>query len=207
MPETLDFYFDFTSPYGYIASQVIDDLAARHGCATRWHAFMVTAAYKQHNATNPLAHPAKEAYFRHDIPRTAAHFGVPFAFPATWPENLVAAGRAFVWIDDRDAARDPAAAKRFATAALRAYWAEGRALADPETVADIGAGVGEDRTRLRAALDDAAVKQRFIAVGNEILAKGIFGSPQFVFRGELFWGTDRIEQLKSALAAAGPKAG
>ncbi|MCW5772682.1 MAG: 2-hydroxychromene-2-carboxylate isomerase [Rhodospirillaceae bacterium] len=202
MPETLDFYFDFTSPYGYIASQVIDDLAARHGCATRWHAFMVTAAYKQHNASNPLAHTAKEAYFRRDIPRTAAHFGVPFAFPPSWPENLVAAGRAFVWIDGRD----PAAAKRFATAALRAYWAEGKALADPETVADIGAAAGEDRAMLRAALDDAAVKQRFIAAGNEVLAKGVFGSPQVVFRGELFWGTDRLVQLEAALDAAGLKA-
>jgi len=95
--ETLDFYFDFTSPYGYIASQVIAELAARPGCATRWHAFMVTAAYKQLAATNPLAHPAKQKYFRHDIPRTAAHLGVPFTFPATWPENLVAAGRAFSW--------------------------------------------------------------------------------------------------------------
>jgi 2-hydroxychromene-2-carboxylate isomerase len=196
MAETLDFYFDFTSPYGYIASQVIDDLAAKHGCATRWHSFMVTAAYKQHNASNPLTHPEKEKYFRHDIPRTARHFGVPFKFPPTWPENLVAAGRAFGWIEDRD----PEAAKHFAHAALRAYWAEGKALANPEVVADIGASVGEDRARLRAALDDVAVKQRFIEKVNAVLAKGIFGSPQIVFRGELFWGTDRFDQLEAALA-------
>jgi 2-hydroxychromene-2-carboxylate isomerase len=198
MAETLDFYFDFTSPYGYIASQVIDELAAQYGCATRWHAFMVTSAYKQFAATNPLAHPAKQKYFQHDIPRTAAHLGVPFEFPATWPENLVAAGRAFSWIEDRD----PAAAKRFAKAAIRAYWAEGKALADPEVVADIGAAMGEDRAKLRAALDDAAVKQRFIDKGGAILAQGIFGSPQIVLRGELFWGTDRLDQLKAALAKA-----
>jgi len=196
MAETLDFYFDFTSPYGYIASQVIDELAARQDCATRWHAFMVTAAYKQFAATNPLAHPAKQKYFQHDIPRTAAHLGVPFKFPATWPENLVAAGRAFSWIEDRD----PEAAKRFAKAAMRAYWAEGKALANPDIVADIGAATGEDRAKLRAALDDAAVKQRYIDKGSAILAQGIFGSPQIVYRGELFWGTDRLDQLKAALA-------
>lgn len=196
MSETMDFYFDFTSPYGYIAAQLIDELAARHGAAVRWHAFMVTSAYKQHGATNPLAHAAKEKYFRHDIPRTAAHLGVPFKFPPTWPENLVAAGRAFTWIDERD----PAAAKRFAKAALRAYWVEGKPLADPETVAEIGAAAGENRARLRAALDNAAVKQRFIEKGNAILAAGIFGSPQMVVRGELFWGTDRLEQLEAALA-------
>jgi 2-hydroxychromene-2-carboxylate isomerase len=198
MPETLDFYFDFTSPYGYIASQVIDEIAARHGCATRWHSFMVTAAYKQFGATNPLTHPPKEKYFRHDIPRTAAHFGVPFRFPPTWPENLVAAGRAFSWIEDRD----PKAARRFAKAALRAYWAEGKALADAEVVADIAAAAGEDRARLRAALDDGAVKQRYIEKGNAILAEGIFGSPQIRFRGELFWGTDRLAQLEAALKRA-----
>lgn len=196
MTETIDFYFDFTSPYGYIASQVIDDLAAKHGCTVRWHAFMVTAAYKQHNSTNPLVHPEKQKYFRVDIPRTARHFGVPFAFPATWPENLIAAGRAFVWIE----ARDPDAAKRFAKAAIRAYWAEGKPLASPDAVADIGAALGEDRARLRAALDDAAVKQAFVEAGNAVLAKGIFGSPQMVYRGELYWGTDRLDQLAAALA-------
>ena len=198
MADTLDFYFDFTSPYGYIASQVIDEIVARHGCATRWHAFMVTAAYKQFNATNPLAHPAKQKYFRHDIPRTAAYFRVPFKFPATWPENLVAAGRAYSWIEDRD----PEAAKRFAKAALHAYWADGKTLANPDLVADIGAATGEDRAKLRAALDDAAVKQRYIDKGNAILAEGIFGSPQIVFRGELFWGTDRLDQLEAALKKA-----
>jgi len=198
MTKTIDFYFDFTSPYGYIASQVIDDIAAAHGATTRWHAFMVTAAYKRHNASNPLVHPEKDKYFRLDLPRTARHLGVPFAFPATWPENLVAAGRAFGWIDDRD----PAAAKRFANTALRGYWAEGKPLADPEIVADIAAASGEDRAQLRAALDDPTVKQRFIERGNAILAEGIFGSPQAVFRGELFWGTDRLDQLKAALARA-----
>jgi 2-hydroxychromene-2-carboxylate isomerase len=196
MTEILDFYFDFTSPYGYIASRLIDDIAARHGRTTRWHSFMVTSAYKQFNASNPLTHPSKEKYFRHDIPRTAAHYGVPFKFPPTWPENLVAAGRAFSWIEDRD----PEAAKRFAKAALAAYWAEGEPLANPDAVADIGAALGEDRARLRAALDDAAVKQRYIEKGNAALARGIFGSPQVVFRGELFWGTDRLDQLKAALS-------
>lgn len=196
MSKTIDFYFDFTSPYGYIASQVIDELAAAQGYDVRWHTFMVVAAYKEFSATNPLAHAAKEKYFRLDIPRTAAFHGVKFAFPPTWPEGLIAAGRAFTWIDRRD----PAAAKRFAHAALRAYWAEGKPLANPESVADLGAGVGEDRAALRAALDDAAVKQAFIAANNGTFAAGIFGSPQVVFSGELFWGTDRLEQLKAALA-------
>jgi len=203
MTKTLDFYFDFTSPYGYIASQVIDDIAARYGCATRWHAFMVTAAYKQFNATNPLAHPAKQKYFQQDIPRTAAHLGVPFKFPATWPENLAAAGRAFSWIEDRDPdGAGPEAAKRFAKTAIRAYWAEGKALASPDVVADIGAALGEDRARLRAALEDAAVKQRFIEKGNALLSAGIFGSPLVSYRGELFWGTDRLDQLQTALTKA-----
>ena len=123
---------------------------------------------------------------------------MPFILPSTWPENLVAAGRAFSWIDDRDAE----AAKRFAKTAMRAYWAEGKALANLDIVADIGAAAGEDRAKLRAALDDAAVKQRFIDKGSAILAEGIFGSPQMVFRGELFWGTDRLDQLKAPLAKA-----
>jgi 2-hydroxychromene-2-carboxylate isomerase len=200
MTETVEFYFDFTSPYGYIANQVIDDLVAAEGCNTRWRTLMLGAAYKQFNSTNPLTHPLKEAYYRLDIPRTAAHFGVPLAFPPSWPEALIAAGRAFVWIDRRD----PDAAKRFAKAALRAYWAEGKALADPDTVADVAAGTGEDRAALRAALDDPEVKKRFIDASTEAFAKGIFGSPQMIVRGEVFWGTDRLDQLKARLRRAPP---
>jgi 2-hydroxychromene-2-carboxylate isomerase len=55
---------------------------------------------------------------------------------------------------------------------------------------------------VRAALDDPAVKQRFADRVNDVLARGIFGSPQILFRGELFWGTDRLAQLEAALAAA-----
>ncbi len=195
----VDFYFDFTSPYGYIASQVIDRIVEPLGASTCWHSFMVAAAYKRFNATNPLTHPPKEKYFRLDIPRTAAFLGVPFKVPATWPEGLIAAGRAFVVIEQRD----PAAAKRFAMAALRAYWAESKPLASPDTVADIAATLGEDGAAMRSALDDPAVKQRFIAANDAAFAAGIFGSPQMVLRGELFWGTDRLEQLKAALAKAG----
>jgi len=54
----------------------------------------------------------------------------------------------------------------------------------------------------RDALDDAGVEQRFVDKGSAILAQGIFGSPQIVFRGELFWGTDRLDQLKAALTRA-----
>jgi 2-hydroxychromene-2-carboxylate isomerase len=195
MTETLDFYFDFTSPYGYIASQTIEPLAAEFGVATRWHAFLVTAAYKQFEATNPLQHKPKQNYFAHDIPRTARHFGVPFRFPPSWPENLIAPGRAFSWIEDRD----PERAKRFALAAFPAYWAAGRLIGQADVVADIGAAVGEDRAALRVALDDPGVKARYQEKVNAALAAGIFGSPQILFRGELFWGTDRFDQLRAAM--------
>ena len=198
MARTFDFYFDFTSPYGYIASTVIDGIAAKHGFDARWRIVLVTAAYKHFEATNPLTHKTKAAYFRVDIPRTAAHFGAPFAFPKTWPENLIAPARAFSWLEDRD----PARAKRFAKAALAAYWAEGRPIASPDVTADVAAACGEDRAAIRAALDDAAVKQGLVAKVDAALAAGVFGSPQMVLNGAIFWGTDRLDQLDAALARA-----
>jgi 2-hydroxychromene-2-carboxylate isomerase len=198
MAKSFDFYFDFTSPYGYIASTVVDGLAARHGFAARWRIVLVTAAYKQFEASNPLTHKAKAAYFRLDIPRTAAHFDAPFVFPKTWPENLIAPARAFSWLEDRD----PERARRFAKAALAAYWAEGRALASVEVTADVAAACGEDRAAVAAALNDAAVKQGLVAKVDAALAAGIFGSPQIVLNGEIFWGTDRFDQLEAALDRA-----
>mgnify|MGYP000878701031 CR=1 FL=1 len=199
MAETIDFYFDFTSPYGYIASQVIDEIAARHDCATRWHAFMVTAAYKQFNATNPLTHAAKEKYFRLDIPRTAAHFGVPFRFPATWPENLVAAGRAFSWIEDRD----PDAAKRFAKAVFRQAYIDGVDVTGIEFCCELAAGMGVARDEMKAALTSPEVKETLRKAVEAAVAKGVFGSPYIVVDGEPFWGADRLAQVEEWLVTGG----
>jgi 2-hydroxychromene-2-carboxylate isomerase len=196
MPREIDFYFDFSSPYAYLASTRIDAVAARHGRIVRWRPFLLGAVYKA-TGYHPLEQPAKRQYFLRDLARSARLLGLPLAIPASFPENLLAAARATYWIDDRDRAKSGA----FAKAAFAAYWAEGRKLADPETVAELAAAQGFAKDAVLAALNDPMVKDRLKGETDAALAAGIFGSPVTMVDGEPFWGSDRLEQVDRWLGA------
>jgi 2-hydroxychromene-2-carboxylate isomerase len=198
LPEPIDFYFDFASPYGYIASTKIAAIAARHGRTVRWRPFLIGIVYKATHYV-PLEIPAKKDYLYRDVPRHARFHGVPLSFPATFPEGLIAASRAVYWIDDQA----PEEAGRFAEAAYRAYWAEGRKLADPAVVADLAAEQGIPRETTLAALNEPAVKDRLKQENEAAIARGVFGSPFIFVDGEPFWGSDRLDQIDRWLASGG----
>jgi 2-hydroxychromene-2-carboxylate isomerase len=198
MPNAIDFYFDFSSPYGYLASTRIEAIAARHGRLVAWRPFLIGALYKQLGYV-PLEQPGKRAYLLHDAPRSARAMGVTLRFPPSFPEALIAPARAVYWIADRN----PPAAGAFAAAAFRAYWAEGRKLADPQVVAEIAAQQGFARDDVLAALADPAVKERLKTETDAAIANNVFGSPFIVIDGEPFWGADRLDQVDRWLATGG----
>jgi hypothetical protein len=81
----IDFYFDFSSPYGYFAAEKIDDLAARYGRTVLWHPFLLGVTFKV-TGLGPLPGiPLKGAYSLHDIARSARYFGLPFRQPSVFP--------------------------------------------------------------------------------------------------------------------------
>lgn len=198
MADAIDFYFDFSSPYGYLASTGIEALAARHARQVRWRPFLIGALYKQLGYM-PLEQPGKRAYLLHDVPRSARAMGVVLNFPPSFPEALIAPARAVYWIADRDEAE----AGAFAAAAFRAYWSEGRKLADPQIVAEIAAAQGFAKEEVLAALSDQRVKDRLKAETDAAIAAGVFGSPFIVADGEAFWGSDRLDQVEKWLATGG----
>src|SRR5918994_4793516 len=144
MPEPIDFYFEFASPYGYLASTRIEALAGRHGRAVAWHPIMLGAAFKETGARPLTETPLKGPYLLHDVPRFARLLGVPLRLPPVMPMNSLAASRACVWLDESD----PGLAKTLAKALFRAHWGEGRDLGAPEAVADVALDLGIDRDDL-----------------------------------------------------------
>ena len=199
MREAIDFYFEFASPYGYLGSTQIDDLAARYGRTTVWHAIMLGPAFRQTGA-KPLVHtPLKGPYLRHDVPRFARLLGVPFVEPPVMPANSLAASRAFVWLEGDD----PGLARRLAKAVFRAHWGEGQDIGAPEQVAEIAAPLGIERAALLAAVADPMIKERLKDATAEAVKRGVFGSPFVYVDGEAFWGADRLGQVETWLARNG----
>lgn len=199
MAAPIDFYFDFSSPYGYLASTRIDDIAERHGRTVRWRPFLLGAAFKTTGQSPLTEQPLRGAYHRRDFARSARLLGVPFRLPDPFPFAAVAPSRAFYWLTDRD----PVAAKALARAVFEAAFVTGRAVASAELVAELGASVGIERAALQAALDDPEVKTRLRSETDAALALGAFGSPFIFVDGEPFWGSDRLDQVDRWLATGG----
>jgi len=199
MPAPIDFYFDFASPYGYLASTRIDDLAARYGRTVEWRPILLGPAFSRSGARPLMTQPVRGDYARRDLPRFARFLGVPFAFPPIMPIATLAAARAVYWLRDGD----PALAHRLAKALFHAHFGEGRDIQQPGQVAEVAALLGIDGEALRAGIGLRAVKDRLRAETEQSLARGVFGAPFLFVDEEPFWGADRLDQVEAWLARGG----
>ena len=195
----LTFYFDFSSPYGYLAAQKIDELATAHGTTAAWRPHLLGAMFKLTGNTPLLDQPIKGDYARHDLVRAARRIGVPFGLPDPFPFAAIAASRAFYWFDDRD--HDTA--KAFARRAFHASFGEQRDLSKPAAVVETMVASGADKQEAEAALADPAIKQRLRYEVDDAIARGIFGSPMILVGDEPFWGYDRLPDIAAWLDQGG----
>lgn len=199
MTKTIEFYFDFSSPYGYFASHAIDDLAAKYGREVVWKPIMLGPVLKQTGGLPAVAQPIKGEYCVHDWERLGRFMEVPWVMPDPFPIATLAAARAFYWLDDRDRAQ----ARLFAKTAFAAYFGEGRDITPAETVADLAEPLHVDRDALLAAVQDPAIKERLKRETSEAMERGVFGSPFIFVDGEGFWGSDRLWMVKRWLKRGG----
>lgn len=204
MSGPLEFWFDFSSPYAYLASQRIEALAARHGRAVDWRPMLLGAAFKV-AGTQPLTDvPLKGEYSKRDFARSARFHGVDdFRMPSRFPIPTQAAARILLWAK----ANDPASTPRVAKAMLRAYWLLDRDISNPDLAAAAAAEAGVDAAAARAVVDDPQWKDALKREVDAGLAKGVFGSPFVIVDGESFWGLDRFDQLDWFLSSSKPVAG
>lgn len=195
----IEFWFDFSSPYGYFASHRVDGVAAEAQREVRWRPFLLGAVFKETGSRPLVDVPLKGDYARRDWERLSRLYGVPWRLPARFPIATMAAARIFYWLE----AAQPALAKPFAQSCYAAYFGAGRDIGDSGTLVTVGEAIGIAAGDLLAAIDDEASKQRLRAINAEALDKGVFGSPFFIVDGERFWGSDRLEMFAEWLARGG----
>jgi len=144
MANPIDFYFDFSSPYGYFASTQIDELAAKHGRTVTWRPILLGAMFKITGGQPLPTIPLKGSYAAHDLARTARLFKIPFRMPSKFPISGTAPSRAFYWVGDKD----PQLARKLAQALFHAYFAEDRDISNPEVTGNVAAKLGVDKGEL-----------------------------------------------------------
>ena len=199
MTDAIDFYFDFSSPYGYLGAERIDAIAAKHGRAVTWRPFLLGAVFKAIGGSPLVDQPMKGPYSRHDMARSARLHGIAYTVPDPFPVNSIAACRAYYWLADSDSAK----AHDLALALYRGYFAHNRDLSRPETVVETAQGLGVDGDALVAALQDQAVKDRLRSENDAALERGVFGSPTVFVGDEMFWGHDRLDHIDRWLETGG----
>ena len=195
----IEFYFDFSSPYGYLASEKIDEIAERFGREVRWHPILLGVVFKQTGGAPLTRLPLKGEYSLHDFSRSARFLDVPYTHPENFPLSTQQAARAYYWLHEQDGEK----ADAFVHTVYRAYFQTGRDISDLAVVLELAARHGADRATLSAALAGPELKQRLKAECDAALARGVFGSPYIVVDGEPFFGADRLPQIERWLAHGG----
>lgn len=197
MRTPLDFYFDFSSPYSYIANEWVDALAARHGRSVRRHAILLGATFQVAELKSPVSHPMKREYSMRDFARSARFEGLPYALPAVFPQPTQNAARVFWWLART---RGEAAAADWARAGLRAVFTRGLSLHETAALKDLAAEHGLDADAAEQVWNDPHWKTQLKLANDGAIAAGVFGAPWFVVDGEPFWGNDRKPQIERWLA-------
>jgi 2-hydroxychromene-2-carboxylate isomerase len=195
----IEFWFDFSSPYGYLTHYRIDAIAAEFGREVLWRPYLLGVVFKSSGQSPLVSQPMRGPYHVKDMQRAARKLKVPVVLPEGFPMATIAAGRAFYWQEQSD----PRKARDLAKALYRAAFAQGRNITTTEVVADVGKEIGIDPAALITGIGAPAAKERLKVETDIAIARGIFGSPFILIDDEPFWGNDRLDDVREWLKTGG----
>ena len=201
MPK-IDFWYDYSSSYSYLAASRIEPLAKAAGVAVQWRPFLLGPVFKVVglNASPAEVFPIKGRYAWRDMERQTLRLALPkFKLPEPFPTNSLLAARTALVLSDADR---PA----FSRAVYQAEFGDGREIGDRALIADILRRLKHDADAVLAATGEQATKDRLRGQTEEAVRLGMFGAPTFVAEdGEMFWGNDRLEQALEWASGSRPK--
>ena len=191
---SLDFWFDYSCPYAYLASTQVEALAARAGATLTYKPMLLGGVFAANGTPQKLfatLSPTKAAHNARDLERWADLFGVTLVMPPAHPLRTVEALRATV-----ASGIDPRVVRGF----YKAYWVDGRGPSEEATMRDVLGAAGQDVDRILATIARPEAKDDLRRRTDEAIALGIFGAPAFVVDGaRLYWGQDRMDFVERDL--------
>jgi 2-hydroxychromene-2-carboxylate isomerase len=193
------FYFDFISPYAFIAWTQVHALAERNGRSVEPVPVLFAALLDAHGQRGPAEIPAKRTYTFRDAYRKAHRLGLPpLVPPPSHPFNPLLALRV------ASLPLEPAAKRRLIDALYTSTWVDGIGVEDPRAVSAAAARAGLDGDALVRAAAEPEAKARLRAATEEAVRRGVFGVPTVLVDDEIFWGTDGLELVEPFLRGEDP---
>ena len=193
MAKTLEFYFDYGSPYSYLADTQVEAIAKRTGATLERKPMLLGGVFKSTGNHSPAELPLKSAWSAFDMPLWARHYRVPFQRNPFFPINTLALMRGAA------AAQLDGSFERYHPAIFKAMWVDGRNLNDIKEVAAVLAGAGLDPQTFGNRIQEQDVKDRLKVTTDEAVGRGVFGAPTSFVDGKMFFGNDRLPFVELAL--------
>ena len=198
---TLEFFYDCSSPWTYLAFHRIEEVAARGGAELIWKPILVGGLFNTvnpsvyENRANPV--PVKAAYAKKDQQSWARFYGIRIGSPPVFPVNSVKAMRAaFV-------AQEHGKISPFSRAVFETYWGDLQDISQDDVLQRVVERVGLDWAEVKAKISTDEYKKKLRDNVDELIARGGFGSPtMFVDRDDMYFGNDRLPLVEHALAEA-----
>lgn len=203
--KSLEFFFDFSSPWTYMAFCQVEPLCRQTGAALVWKPFYVAAVFREVNhkvgdmRANPV--PSKLTYYQADMQRWANRLGIRIARPPVYgggsrPLNSAAALRgALVAMEHRRISE-------YAGAVFRAYWEDLEDVSDRSVLRRLAEEAGLDPVTFVEQLDEPRIRDTLTENTRELMRRGGFGTPTFfVNQTDMYFGNDRLDFVREALVA------
>lgn len=197
MAKTLEFFFDYASPYSYLASEQLGAIVQRTGVEVRWRPFLLGAVFKATGNVPPITTPSKGMYLAQDLDDWARHLGLPkFRLPDEFPVNSLKANRLGL------VAAEQGHIVPFSHAAFRAAFVHGRDLNTLEVLTQVLREAGLEPDKALARMENQEIKDALRRNTDEAVSRGAFGAPTFFVGERMFFGNDRLMFVERALQAA-----
>ena len=195
MTARVEFFFDYGSPWSYIANARLPAMAQRAEATIIYRPMLLGGVFKATGNRSPAENPveSKRRYGAVDLRRWADRAGVPFQRNPHFPINTLPLMRLAV------AAQKSLVFPTFHAAVWPAFWADARNLGDPVELRRVLELAGLDSEGLNAGAATPEVKEELRATTEEAVARGGFGAPTFFVGEEMFFGNDRLDFVEDAL--------
>jgi 2-hydroxychromene-2-carboxylate isomerase len=192
----VEFVFDVGSPTTYLAWTQLPRLAREAGAEIVWSPVLLGGIFKATGNASPVTVPAKARWMLADLARAAKRLGVPMHFNPHFPVNTLYLMRGATALLGRREFED------YLTSVFTALWVGGSDLGDPGEVAAAVRRAGLDPAEFQGMIEQPEVKDRLKATTERAVSRGVFGCPTFFVGEEMFFGQDRLDDLRDALAGA-----
>ena len=197
---TVEFFYDYSSPWTYLAFTKIAGLCRKYNADLQWRPFLVGGVF---NTVNPSVYefrekgvPAKQHYLAKDMSDWARYYGLKIIMPpSVFPVNSVKALRGALVALERPGTFLPYSYRVFET-----YWGEDQDISQDEVLRKIVVAVGLDEEEYFDKIKRQDYKDRIRANTDAVIERGGFGTPTIYVNGDsMFFGNDRLVLVEEAL--------